>query len=48
MKIRKLETFCNEFVGFVRVTTDSGATGWGVEVAPQWLARSAYRCSKTV
>lgn len=29
MKIRKLETFCNEFVGFVRVTTDSGATGWG-------------------
>lgn len=29
MKIRKLETFCNEFVGFVRVTSDSGATGWG-------------------
>ena len=29
MKIRKLETFCNEFVGFVRVTTDTGATGWG-------------------
>jgi len=29
MRIRKLETFCNEFVGFVRLTTDSGATGWG-------------------
>ena len=29
MKIRKLETFSNEFVGFVRVTTESGETGWG-------------------
>ena len=29
MRIRKLETFCNEFVGFVRVSTDTGATGWG-------------------
>ncbi|WP_218190328.1 mandelate racemase/muconate lactonizing enzyme family protein [Pseudomonas sp. CC6-YY-74] len=29
MKISKLETFCNEFVGFVRVTTDEGAEGWG-------------------
>ena len=29
MKIRKLETFCNEFVGFVRVTADTGAEGWG-------------------
>ena len=29
MKIRKLETFCNEFVGFVRVTTDTGNQGWG-------------------
>ncbi len=29
MKIRKLETFCNEFVGFVRVTSDSGEQGWG-------------------
>ena len=29
MKIRKLETFCNEFVGFVRVTTDTGEQGWG-------------------
>lgn len=29
MRIRQLETFCNEFVGFVRLTTDTGATGWG-------------------
>ena len=29
MKITRLETFCNEFVGFVRVTTETGAQGWG-------------------
>jgi len=29
MKIKKLETFCNTFVGFVRVTTDDGRQGWG-------------------
>jgi L-alanine-DL-glutamate epimerase-like enolase superfamily enzyme len=29
MKITKLETFSNSYVGFVRVTTDSGAQGWG-------------------
>jgi L-alanine-DL-glutamate epimerase-like enolase superfamily enzyme len=29
MKIKSIETFTNEFVGFVRVTTDSGAQGWG-------------------
>jgi L-alanine-DL-glutamate epimerase-like enolase superfamily enzyme len=29
MKIRKLETFSNEFVGFVRVTADTGHQGWG-------------------
>ena len=29
MKITKLETFCNEFVGFVRATTDTGDIGWG-------------------
>ncbi len=29
LKIHKLETFANEFVCFVRVTTDSGAVGWG-------------------
>ncbi len=29
MKIQKLETFGNEFVCFVRATTDSGDVGWG-------------------
>lgn len=29
MIIRRLETFSNEFVCFVRVTTDTGAFGWG-------------------
>ncbi|CAN5348978.1 hypothetical protein BH10PSE7_BH10PSE7_17760 [soil metagenome] len=29
MKISKLETFCNEFVGFVRVTAETGHQGWG-------------------
>jgi L-alanine-DL-glutamate epimerase-like enolase superfamily enzyme len=29
MKIKILETFCNEFVGFVRVTSDTGQQGWG-------------------
>ncbi len=29
MKIRKLETFTNRMIGFVRVTTDSGDQGWG-------------------
>jgi L-alanine-DL-glutamate epimerase-like enolase superfamily enzyme len=29
MKIAKLETFCTQAVGFVRVTTDSGHDGWG-------------------
>jgi L-alanine-DL-glutamate epimerase-like enolase superfamily enzyme len=29
MKIASLETFTSQFVCFVRVTSDSGATGWG-------------------
>jgi L-alanine-DL-glutamate epimerase-like enolase superfamily enzyme len=29
MKITRLETFATEFVCFVRVTCESGATGWG-------------------
>jgi L-alanine-DL-glutamate epimerase-like enolase superfamily enzyme len=29
MKISRLETFANEYVCFVRLTTDSGAIGWG-------------------
>ena len=33
MKIQRIETFSNQFVGFVRVTTDSGEQGWG-QVSP--------------
>jgi L-alanine-DL-glutamate epimerase-like enolase superfamily enzyme len=29
MKITRLETFTNEFVGFVRATAENGAQGWG-------------------
>jgi L-alanine-DL-glutamate epimerase-like enolase superfamily enzyme len=29
MKIKSIETFSNQFVGFVRVTADSGEQGWG-------------------
>src|SRR4051794_12833564 len=33
MKIERLETFCNRFVGFVRVTGSGGVHGWG-QVSP--------------
>ena len=33
MKIKKLETFSNEFVCFVKAITDDGSEGWG-QVAP--------------
>jgi len=29
MKIKRIETFSTEFVGFVRVTAEDGAEGWG-------------------
>jgi L-alanine-DL-glutamate epimerase-like enolase superfamily enzyme len=29
MKIQRIETLCNAFVGFVRITSDDGAQGWG-------------------
>jgi L-alanine-DL-glutamate epimerase-like enolase superfamily enzyme len=29
MKIKRIETFCNQYVGFVRATGDDGAQGWG-------------------
>ena len=29
MKIQRIETFCTEFVGFVRVTAEDGSQGWG-------------------
>ncbi|NRG19560.1 mandelate racemase/muconate lactonizing enzyme family protein [Rhizobiales bacterium] len=35
MKIRSIETFTNEFVCFLRVTTDTNTQGWG-QVAPYY------------
>ncbi|MDA4846570.1 mandelate racemase/muconate lactonizing enzyme family protein [Hoeflea poritis] len=29
MKIKRLETFSNEYVGFVRLTAEDGSSGWG-------------------
>jgi len=29
MKLKSIETFCNPYVGFVRVTNEDGAEGWG-------------------
>jgi hypothetical protein len=29
MRIVRLETFCNSFVGFVRLTTEDAGIGWG-------------------
>lgn len=33
MKIDSIETFTDQFIGFVRITTDSGEQGWG-QVSP--------------
>ncbi|MEP6701892.1 MAG: mandelate racemase/muconate lactonizing enzyme family protein [Betaproteobacteria bacterium] len=33
MKIQRIETFCNQFIGFVRVTAEDGTQGWG-QVSP--------------
>lgn len=33
MRIQKIETFCDAFVGFVRVTAEDGTQGWG-QVSP--------------
>jgi len=35
MKLAKIESYTNEFVCFVRITTDDGRTGWG-QVAPYY------------
>ena len=33
MHIKSIETFCTEFVGFVRITAEDGSQGWG-QVSP--------------
>jgi len=42
MKIQSIETFTNEFVCFVKVTTDDSSIDWGAEPSPAWLANSQY------
>jgi hypothetical protein len=34
MKIISIETFHNEYLALVRVRTDEGDEGWGIEVNP--------------
>ena len=29
MRIKRLETFCNRWIGFIRVTAEDGSQGWG-------------------
>ncbi|MBP0437142.1 mandelate racemase/muconate lactonizing enzyme family protein [Tianweitania sediminis] len=29
MRLRRIETFTNRFIGFVRITAEDGSTGWG-------------------
>ena len=35
MKIKGLETFCTQYVGFVLGTVDDGSQGWGMEINPK-------------
>ena len=46
VKIRRLESFTTEFVSFVRVTTDTGAPGWGAAINPDWLGKAHYHVSE--
>ena len=48
MKITKLETFANEFVGFVRLTTEDGRQGWGqvrpiTQISPRRFCTGRFR-----
>jgi hypothetical protein len=49
-RIARLETFSNEFVCFVRLTTEAWHVGWfaivGVEIDPDWLAAAKHRVSE--
>ena len=46
MKIQRIETFCTREVGFVRVSSEEGAHGWGVEINPRWLEQAEYQVSE--
>lgn len=47
LKIRSVETFTNEFVCFVRVTTEDGSQGWG-QVAPYYADITAQVVQRQV
>ena len=44
--IKSLETFCTQYVEFVRVTAVDGSQGWGMEIDPKWLELAKYRKSE--
>ena len=45
MIITSIETFSTEYVALVRVRTDEGDEGWGIEINPEWIALSDYQVS---
>ena len=47
MKIKSIETFSNEFICFVRLTTEDGAQGWG-QVAPYYADITAQVLQRQV
>ena len=44
MKITRIETFCDRFVGFVRVTAEDGVQGWGQSLALQRRHHRPWSC----
>ena len=45
MIITCIETLATEYGALIRVRTDDGDEGWGIEINPQWMALSDYRVS---
>ena len=45
MIISSIETFASEYITLVRLRTDEGDEGWGIEIDPEWMALSDYRVS---
>ena len=45
MLIASAETFATQYVTLVRLRTNDGDAGWGIETRPEWIALSDYRIS---
>jgi len=43
--ITSIEAFASEYVTLVRIRTDDGDEGRGIEVNSEWIALSDYRIS---